>query len=100
MAEITRERQGQIVRAVFQVLKEQPEGVPARQVIEEVASGLGLTPFEAEDYTNRPGVRRFDKILRFNTIPAVKAGWLVKSRGRWTLTEEGRAALEKYGDPE
>jgi restriction system protein len=100
MAEITRERQGKMVRAVLEVLKDKPEGLPARQVIEEVASRLGMTDFESSDYPNRPGVRRFDKILRFNTIPAVKAGWLIKSRGQWTLTDEGRVALEKFpGDP-
>jgi hypothetical protein len=34
------------------------------------------TPFEASDYPNHPGVPRYEYIVRFSTIPFVKAGWL------------------------
>jgi restriction system protein len=37
--------------------------------------------------------------VRFATIAPVKAGWLVKSKGQWILTEEGRQASEKFHDP-
>jgi restriction system protein len=30
----------------------------------------------------------------------VKAGWLAKTKGVWTLTDEGRRALEKFKDPQ
>src|SRR3954469_6238025 len=99
MAEITRERQGEIVREVLAVLRLHPEGLQARKVISEVETRLGLTDFEKSDYPSTPGVRRFDKILRFNTIPAVKAGWLLKSKGVWTITVEGEEALQKFTDP-
>jgi hypothetical protein len=29
-----------------------------------------------------------------------KGGWLVKSEGKWTLTDDGKAALKEYSDPE
>ncbi|MDR7468446.1 MAG: restriction endonuclease [Armatimonadota bacterium] len=45
-------------------------------------------------------MRRYEKIVRFSSIKAVKAGWLVKERGRWSLTDEGRKALESYQDPQ
>lgn len=38
-------------------------------------------------------------MLRFATIGTVKAGWLVKNKGTWTLTAEGRAAYERFVDP-
>jgi restriction system protein len=38
--------------------------------------------------------------VRFATIAPVKAGWLIKSKGRWTLTEEGKKAYEQIQDPE
>jgi restriction system protein len=98
MVEVTRERQGQIVQEAFRVLAEKPEGLPAREVIAEVVARVRLTPYEADDYPNS-SVRRFDKILRFSTIAAVKAGWLVKSKGRWTLTEDGRHALAAIPEP-
>jgi len=61
--------------------------------------GVPPTPFEASDYPNRPGVRRYEKIIRFSTIPVVKAGWLVKDKGEWSLTDEGRSAFQKFTDP-
>jgi restriction system protein len=100
MAEITRERQGQMVRKAFEILNEHPEGLPAREVIARVERDLGLTPFESSHYPTNPRVRRFDKIIRFSTIAAVKAGWLVKEKGRWTLTEAGQAAYRQFRDPE
>ena len=99
MAETTRLRMGQIIQAVFQVLVKYPEGLQVRTVISEVERILPLTDYEQSSYPNHPGGRRFDKIIRFSTIGAVKAGWLVKSKGIWTLTEEGQGALTNYSDP-
>jgi restriction system protein len=45
-------------------------------------------------------VRRFEKIVRFSTISPVKAGWLVKSKGRWTVTDQGLKAYTDFRDPE
>jgi restriction system protein len=38
--------------------------------------------------------------VRFATIAPVKAGWLVKSKGRWSVTDEGKKAYERFQDPE
>jgi restriction system protein len=94
-----RQRQGEIVRATFAVLLDRPDGMQVREVISEVEKRLPLTEFETADYPSTPGQRRFDKMIRFTTIPAVKAGWLVKSKGDWTLTEDGRTAYQTYTDP-
>ena len=99
MAEITRKRTGEILQTVFEILKQHPDGLQARRVIQEVERRLPPTQFEQSDYPNAPSVRRFDKIIRFATIAPVKAGWLVKSKGQWILTEEGRQASEKFHDP-
>jgi len=99
MAEITRERIGQVQRWLLKVLIDAGEPVPARVAIQRVESHMELTPFEKSDYPNRPGVRRFDKTARFNTITLVKAAWMLKSKGRWSITEEGRKAYERIQDP-
>jgi restriction system protein len=96
----TRKRQGEMLRTVFEILLGQPEGLPGREVLSKAEDRLGLTEFEASDYPNRPGVRRWEKTVRFATIGPVKAGWLVKDRGRWILTPEGQAAYERFTDPE
>lgn len=100
MAEITRQRVGELLQALFTVLKENPEGLPAREALEQVEQRIQLTPFEESTYPNNPEVRRFEKIVRFSTISPVKAGWMVKDKGQWTITEPGIEALETYSDPE
>lgn len=99
MAEITRERQGQFLQAALQVVLEAGDELRAAEAIRRAEGRLTLTEFEASDYPNRPGVRRFEKLVRFSTVPAVKAGWLVKSKGAWTVTDAGREALQRYPDP-
>jgi restriction system protein len=100
MAEITKERQGLLVRKAFEILSRHADGLPARDVIARVEKELELTPFEQSFYSSNPSVRRFEKIIRFSTISSVKAGWLLKEKGRWILTESGRRAYEQFQTPE
>jgi restriction system protein len=101
VAEVTRKRQGELIAGVFQLLAGHPDGIPAKVVLTNLRSVVTPTPFEAADYPNRPGVGRYDKIVRFSTIPFVKAGWLVKTKGQWSATEQGVAALSQHPhDPE
>lgn len=100
MPEITRRRAGELVRGVFQVLMRAPDAIPAREVIRRLESLVPPTQFELSSYPNNPNSRRYDKIVRFSTITAVKAGWLVKSKGSWSLTDAGREAFNRYPDPD
>src|SRR5687768_10456497 len=98
MPEITRKRSGELLRGVFGVLKDHQDGLPAKEILSRIQVLVPPTDFESEDYPNRPGVRRYEKIIRFCTINAVKAGWLVKNRGQWSLTDEGRKAFLQIQD--
>ena len=100
MAEITRRRVGEIIRAVFGILLQHPEGLRAKDVLARLEQSLTLSEFEKSDYPKHPGIRRFEKTARFATIAPVKAGWLIKSKGRWMLTEDGKAAYTNFRDPE
>jgi len=100
MAEITTKRTGELVRKAFEVMFEHPDGLQAKDVLAEVANRIELTEFEKSYYPNNPHIRRFEKILRFSTIAPVKAGWMVKSKGIWTVTEEGQKAYKEFTDPE
>ncbi|MCK9276354.1 MAG: Mrr restriction system protein [Syntrophales bacterium] len=100
MAEITKRRLGELVRGVFKILLKHPDGLPAKEVLGQLADIVPPTPFEASMYPNRPNVRRYEKIVRFSTINTVKAGWLLKDKGSWSLTDEGRAAFVKFSDAE
>jgi len=99
MADITRRRQGELLRGVFKALWDSPEGRPARETIRAVEDLVPATPFEDSMYPNAPTVRRYDKVVRFSTIGAVKAGWLVKENAVWHITDEGRRAYEQFPDP-
>ena len=72
----------------------------AKDVLSRLEKIVRPTEFEDTTYPNRPGVRRYEKIVRFSTIGAVKSGWLLKDKGLWSLTDEGRAAFQKFKDPE
>ena len=100
MADITPQRKGELVRGVFQILDSQPDGLPAKEVLRKIEERVPPSPFEESHYPNRPGVRRYERIIRFSTIPAVKAGWLIKDKGQWMLTDEGRRAFQKFSDSE
>ena len=100
MAEVTRRRAGEIHRAIFQVLLDHPDGLPVQEVSRRAEVLCPATGFENEDYPNQPGVRRYPKMQRFTTISSVKAGWLVKQKGVWSLTDEGRDAYAQYEDPD
>jgi restriction system protein len=100
MAEITAKRTGELLRGVFKILSDHPDGLPAREVLMKLEKEVPPTPFESSEYPKHPGVRRFEKIVRFGTVACVKAGWLEKSKGRWTLTESGIEAYKRILDPE
>lgn len=100
MAEVTRRRAGEFLRTVFEILREYPDGMQVRDLLKEFEGRFALNEFEKSEYPNNPGVVRWQKQVRFHTISAVKAGWLVKDKGQWCLTEEGKQAFHDIQDPE
>src|SRR5882762_10132849 len=99
-AKITRKRVGELQRGVIKILLDAPDGLPAKEALQRLEKVVPPTDFEKSDYPKHPGVRRFEKMARFATIGPVKAGWLVKNKGRWYVTEEGRKAYNQITDPE
>lgn len=98
MAEITRRRTGELLRELFNILMATPAGLQASTALHTLAERVTLTPYEADTYES--GGRRFDKIVRFATVDCVKAGWLEKNKGIWTITDEGRKVHAELTDPE
>jgi restriction system protein len=100
VANINRRRQGEMMLTTFAVLQEHEGGLPARRVLDEVMRRLPPTDFEAGTYDSTPDKPRFHKILRFTSISSVKAGWLIKRKGTWSVTQEGIEAVARFPDPE
>ncbi|MDX9689639.1 MAG: restriction endonuclease [Alphaproteobacteria bacterium] len=98
MAVISMNRTSELVHKLFFILIQEPEGLKARVALERLASSVTLTEHEAGMYQS--GTRRFEKIVRFATIDCVKAGWLIKQRGMWLVSDDGARAFKEYKDPE
>ncbi len=100
MANITRKRTGEFIREVFKFLLDKSEGAQAKIVLDHISRTIKLTDYELGSFPTSPNEQRFEKIIRFATVGLVKAGWLIKSKGYWTVTELGREAYKKYPDPD
>ena len=95
MAEIGSQRIGEFLRVIFIRLWQERAGLPAGEVLAYVAEAIPLTDEEKEEL---PATRtfRFERAIRLATIPFEKAGWLVKSKGRWLLTDEGKRVCKGF----
>jgi restriction system protein len=98
MPDVTRRRTGELLRKLFEILMTQPDGMQAKEALNALAAAVDMTDYERGTYPG--GGQRFGKIVRFATVDAVKAGWFIKSKGRWSVTEEGKAAFNRFQDPE
>jgi restriction system protein len=99
MAEITIPRTGAHLRKLFEILMSYPEGLRAGEALKKLAASVQMTPYEAGLYEST-GTPRFEKIIRFATIDCAKAGWLLKNKGIWSITDAGKKAFNDYSDPE
>jgi restriction system protein len=96
MSDITLQRVGELLRGVFEILWNRPEGLAAKEVLKQIPETIQLTEYElsSSPSTNAP---RYERIVRLATIPLARAGWLVKNdKGRWFITEEGRQASKRF----
>lgn len=98
MPNVTYRRNGELLRKLFEILMKQADGLKAGEAINALANHIALTEYEKGEYES--GGRRFDKIVRFITLDCSKAGWFIKQKGNWSVTDDGREAHRKYKDPE
>lgn len=99
MPEITIPRTGAHLRKLFEILLAYPDGLQAAEALKKLAAVVEMTPYEAGLYEST-GTRRFEKIVRFATVDCVKAGWLLKNKGIWSVTEAGKRAFSDFPNPE
>jgi restriction system protein len=96
MVQITLHRVGELLRIVFELLWDKPDGLPAKDVFASIPELTQLTEYEF-GFSSLSNIPRYERIVRLATVPLVRAGWLVKdNKGRWHITEEGRQACKKF----
>ncbi len=82
-------RTGKLVRKVFALLLDHPEGLPIRAILDHI----GETDDLSEKQTDR-----FEEVMRGCVAP-IKAGWLLAGAHHLTISEEGKQAFTLYQDP-
>jgi restriction system protein len=98
MPEITIPRTGIHIRRLFEILLPHTGGLQAAEALKKLAEKTQMTPYETGVYEST-GARRFEKIVRFATVDCVKAGWLLKAKGIWSVTDSGKKALDAFPSP-
>jgi restriction system protein len=99
MTEIAPQRIGEFLRIVFARLWHESAGLPVGDILACIPQATSLTEYESENIssTHTP---RYARAIRLATTPYVKAGWLVKRKGRWFLTDEGKRACRSFTSAE
>lgn len=89
----SRDIANKVIFAALQILKERGGQAPGRDVIAEVEKRVALSEWAKAVY-EKSGYVRWQSILHFYSIYCIKAGYLVKKKGVWYLTQEGEAAIK------
>lgn len=87
-----------LMREVLVLLNENNGEMPLTDIITRIEKRLTFDEWESHKYDN--GYIRWVSIMQFFSIDYSKAGYIVKNKGRWFLTDEGKDALLKYNAEE
>lgn len=87
-------------RLVLEVLTTAGEPLHRNDVMERLEKLQPPLPDELGTYKSHPGSTKYRTSTHFYTIGLVKAGWVVKEGGMWSVTPDGVEALKKHGDAE
>jgi len=77
----------------FKILKKAGGQLQGKELLKRISEIVNFSEWELSRY-EKTGAVRWERLLRFHSIPAVKAGYLIKNKGIWYLTEEGEKAIK------
>jgi restriction system protein len=81
------------VFAALNILKDAGGEARVSEVIEKIRESVEFTDWEKERY-EKTGYIRWESILHFYTIDCMKAGFMRKNKGVWSITDEGEEAIK------
>ncbi len=81
-----------VIYAAFQILKDHGNEMQMRDLMDKVERKVELNEWDRARY-EKSGYIRWQSILHFFSIDCVKAGFLLKKKGKWYLTPEGEEAI-------
>jgi restriction system protein len=79
--------------AALQILKQNGGTMPIRILMQEVEKNIELSAWEKSILENTGNIR-WQSIMHFTSVDYVRAGFLIKKKGNWTITPEGEDALK------
>jgi restriction system protein len=82
-----------VLHGAMQVLRDNGGELHVKQLTEETERRIKLDDWAKNRY-EKTGYVRWQSILHFFSIDAVKAGFLIKKKGVWYLTPEGESAIK------
>ena len=89
---ITIKRVGEIMHAVLSEQAKRNDPLRLKDLLSTVASTFVFTDHEKQVLT-KSGFIRWHTVVHYYSIDCVKAGYIQKAGGRWSITEQGRKAL-------
>ena len=94
----SRKLASKLMFAALKILKDKGGEAAGREVISEIEKTLQFDAWDKVVY-EKTGNVRWKSILHFFSIDLIKAGFLIKKKGIWYLTQEGESSL-KLGEEE
>ena len=79
--------------AALTILKKNGGSMPIRVLMREIENTVDLTDWEKETLENTGNIR-WQSNMHFTSVDYVRAGFLIKKKGTWTITPEGEEALK------
>ena len=89
----------ELIYTALTILKENNDEMQGAELIKLVSKKTKLDDWATHVY-EKSGYVRWQSLLHFFTIDCTKAGYLVKKKGVWYLTQKGKEALGKYNKKE
>lgn len=79
--------------AALSILKKNGGTMPIRILMQEVEKAVELSAWDKEILENTGNIR-WQSIMHFASVDYVRAGFLVKKKGIWSITPEGEEAMK------
>lgn len=79
--------------AAMNILSKNGGSMPIRLLMQEIEKAIELSSWEKEILENTGNIR-WQSNMHFTSVDYVRAGFLIKKKGAWTITPEGEEALK------
>ena len=79
--------------AALTILSKNGGTMPIRILMQEIEKTIELSVWEKETLENTGNIR-WQSNMHFTSVDYVRAGFLIKKKGNWTITPEGEEALK------